>query len=282
MGTDALKHVIQSVGFDQREAKLYIVGLKIGAGPASLYAKKTKLNRVTVYHHLEDLVRRGLFTAIKKSRGRWYQPISPEKLSIEAHKNAESLDRMLPDLRAIMGKHHRTPRVRYFEGEEGLRDVYRDTLTAETDLLNFANSEIVRDFWKEYDEQYVEKRVKKGIYLKGIAPDDKVGRSVQGRDKESLREIRLVSAKDFTINNEINIYDNKVAIISFSSDETESFGVIIESKEVAETQRQIFDMAWRYAALGEGARKKEVDDIKEKVTKKDEKVREDQIAMFEQ
>ena len=43
-----------------------------------------------------------------------------------------------------------------------------------------------------------------------------------------------------------NIYDQKIAICSFASDR-EMFAVIIESREVAETQRQIFEMAWRYA-----------------------------------
>ncbi len=59
-------------------------------------------------------------------------------------------------------------------------------------------------------------------------------------------------AKDFDFTNEINIYDHKVAICSFDSGlrgDRDMFGVIIESKEVAETQRQIFEMAWRYAAL---------------------------------
>lgn len=277
MANAALQHVIQSVGLEPHEAKLYLIGLKMGAGPASEYAKSAKLNRITTYNHLEDLVKKGIFSAIKKQRGKWYEPISPEKLSIEARKNVESLERVVPDLKAMMGNHHRTPRVRYFEGADGIRSVYEDTLTAKGELLNFANSEIVRSFWKEYDLQYVKQRVKKGIYLKGIAPDDDTGRKVQGQDKASLREIRLVSVKDFPITNEINIYDNKVAIVSFSEDESELFGVIIESKEVADTQKQIFQMAWRYAALGEGARHKkgEKDD-----TAEDPKVRKDQLNMF--
>lgn len=276
MGNAALHHVIQSVGMDSEEAKLYLAGLRIGSGPASAYAKQTTLNRVTAYNYLEKLVKRGLFSAVKRKNAKWYQPISPENLSLEAHKSAQSLDRMLPDLRAIMGNHHRTPRVRYYEGPEGVRDVYRDTLTSETDILNFANSDIVRSFWKEYDKQYVAERVKKGIHLKGIAPDDEAGRRVQGKDKESFREIRLVSVKDFPINNEINIYDNKVAIVSFSEDESEIFGVIIESKEVSATQRQIFEMAWRYAALGEGARHKGEPKVP------DPKVRKDQLVMFDE
>ena len=88
--------------------------------------------------------------------------------------------------------------------------------------------------------------MERGIHLRGIAPDDAAGRKVHGEDKEKLREIRLVPARDFDFGNEINIYDRKTAICSFGS-QRDLFGVIIESKEVAETQKQIFEMAWRYA-----------------------------------
>ena len=86
--------------------------------------------------------------------------------------------------------------------------------------------------------------------LRGISPNDEVGCKVHGEDTKRLREIRLVSAQDFDFTNEINIYDHKVAICSFDAGlkgESDMFGVIIESKEVAETQRQIFEMAWRYS-----------------------------------
>jgi hypothetical protein len=121
---------------------------------------------------------------------------------------------------------------------------------ASGELLNFANSAVVRSFWPGYDEEYVAARVKRGIHLRGIAPDDAAGRKVHGEDRQRLREIRLVPAKDFDFQNEINVYDHKVAICSFDSGlrgNADMFGVIIESKEVAETQRQIFEMAWRYA-----------------------------------
>lgn len=276
--TTALQHIIESIGLEKHEAKLYLAGLKIGFAPASEYAKKSKFNRVTTYNYLEGLVKRGVFSAIKKARATYYEPISPEQLSMESRKNVEALERVLPDLHAMMGTHHRTPRVRYYEGAEGIKKVYEDTLTAQGELLNFANSQIVRTFWKEYDVQYVKQRVKKGIFLKGIAPDDEMGKKVRGENKENLREIRLVSVKEFPITNEINIYDNKVAIVSFSEDESELFGVIIESKEVAQTQKQIFQMAWRFAALGEGARKQRGSSGKETLV--EEEVRDDQIGMF--
>ncbi|MBT5237038.1 hypothetical protein HOL63_01555 [Candidatus Peregrinibacteria bacterium] len=278
MTTTALQHIIQSVGLEPHEAKLYLAGLKLGSAPASSYAKDTKLNRVTAYNYLEELVKRSMFTAAERGRTMHYTPVPPDQLSIEARKNVEALERAMPDLRSLMGSHHRAPHVRYFEGVKGVRKVYQDTLTADGELLNFANSAVVRDFWKEYDKEYVNKRIKKGIFLKGIAPDDDMGRKVHGRDNKSLREIRLVNAKEFPIHNEINIYDNKVAIVSFAEDEADLFGVIIESKEVAETQRKIFEMAWRFAQLGESSRKGGTKSAKQEAI--EEGVRKDQLNMF--
>ena len=242
-----IQHVLEAAGLHSREARLYLAGLQVGSAPASEYAKLAKLNRVTAYNTLEDLVKRGYFTVERKVRAKWYAPVAPEYLAVEARKNAEALDQSLPELRSLRGAEHRRPHVRFFEGWEGVRRVYEDTFTAKGELLNFANSAVLRKYWPAYDAEYVAERVKRGIHLRGIAPDDATGRRVQGMDKDSLREIRLVSAKDFDFRNEINIYGNKVSIVTLGEDEENLFGVIIESKEVAETQRQIFEMAWRYA-----------------------------------
>ncbi|MBI3332108.1 hypothetical protein HYZ99_04080 [Candidatus Peregrinibacteria bacterium] len=241
-----LIHILEAVGLDDKEAQLYLAGLQLGTAPASDYAKKAGVNRITTYNALEELVQKGYFTKVKKVRSKWYAPVAPEYLSLEARKSAEALDRALPELRSLQGAKYRKPRVRFFEGWEGVRHVYEDTLTAKSELLNFANSGVVRKFWPNYDEEYVAERMKRGIALRGIAPNDEVGQRVHGQDKERLREIRLVSATDFDFRNEINVYDHKVAIVSFG-DGKDMFGVIMESKEVAETQRQIFEMAWRYA-----------------------------------
>jgi sugar-specific transcriptional regulator TrmB len=249
MKQDALRHVLESVGMEEEEALLYLAGLALGCAPASAYAQKTKMNRVTAYNHLERMVQSNHMTQIVKNKTKWYTPISPDQLLVETQNNTLALDRSLSDL-------HRKPHVRYYEGMEGIRHIYNNTLTAKSEIRNFANSTIIRNFWKEYDAEYVAQRVERGIFLKGIAPDDALGRRVHGMDKENKREIRLVSAVDFPLNGEINMYDNKVAIINFSTDPDDIFGVIIESKEVADTQNHIFEMAWRYAILGDHKRAK--------------------------
>lgn len=240
--------VLEAVGLTRPEAQLYVIGLQLGSAPASEYSRSTGINRITAYTMLENMVRQGRFTVEKKLRAKYYTPVAPEYLSIEARKNADALNRALPELRSMQGAQYRKPHVRFFEGWEGVRRVYDDTLSAKSELLNFANSAVVRKYWPNYDEEYVAERVKRGVELRGIAPDDEAGKKVHGEDRKKLREIRLVPSKEFDFRNEINIYDSKVAICSFSGgSDADVFGVIIESKEVAETQRQIFEMAWRYA-----------------------------------
>jgi sugar-specific transcriptional regulator TrmB len=61
-----LEHVLQSIGFQEAEAQLYITGLQLGSAPASDYAKATGLNRITSYNLLEAMVHVGRFTMVKK------------------------------------------------------------------------------------------------------------------------------------------------------------------------------------------------------------------------
>jgi sugar-specific transcriptional regulator TrmB len=243
-----LIHILQAAGLSSEEAELYIKGLELGSVPASTYAKVTGFNRITTYNMLESMVERGLATSVKRERSKFYEPVSPESLAVEVRKNADALERSLPELRSLRGAEYRKPHVKFFEGWDGVRRVYEDTLTAKSEILNFANSLAVRQFWPSYDDEYVAERVRRKIRLRGIAPDDETGRRVHGEDKKKYREIRLVPAKQFDFQNEINIYDHKMAICSFpTKSEQDIFGVIIESQEVAKAQRQIFELAWNSA-----------------------------------
>ena len=92
--------------------------------------------------------------------------------------------------------------------------------------------------------------MKKKIYLRGIAPKDEYGENVIQENKKNHREIRLVIPTEFSFANEIFIYDDKIAIISYGKDEL--VGMIIESPEIASTQRAIFMMAWAFAGGKKG------------------------------
>jgi len=243
--TKTLIHTLKDIGLTDKESRVYIACLESGTSLVSKIAKSSGLNRVTTYDILEKLKEKGFVSFLTKNQLKYFSATDPEIVVSETHRKAQNLKSILPDLKRLKGDAIH-PHIRYFEGVEGIKAIYADTLTSKSEILNYANSREIRNFWPDYDNEYVKKRVKKKIYLHGIAPDDEYGKTVHKDDKKYFREIRLIDPQKFDFTNEINIYDDKVAIASFTG---ELIGMIIESKEIANTQKAIFKMAWEFAGI---------------------------------
>lgn len=239
-----LEDVLVDLGLTKKEAQVYLANLELGDSPASDIALRSHLNRVTCYDILEKLLKRGLISTYTKKKIKYFSATDPDVVRSDFRQKYLNLKAALPDLRRLHGKSSH-PRVRYYEGIDGVKKIYAETLNAQSEILNYADSKLIRQFWPNYDKEYVEERVKRKIYLQGIAPRDEQGEKVASENKLRYREIRLVEPGEYSFANEINIYDDKVAIVSFGKDEI--VGMIIESTEVADTQRAIFSMAWEFA-----------------------------------
>lgn len=240
----SLLPTLTAIGLSDKEARVYLASLEVGTSGVAEIARRARINRVTTYDILEKLMLKGMVSSSTNKGKQLFTATDPAVVSNEVKQRADDFKKILPDLKRIRGDAVH-PRVRYFEGLDGIKAIYEDTLTSKTEILNFANSREIRLHWPTYDADYVDKRVKKKIYLRGISPLDDHGKLVQSRDKTSHREIRLVPANEFTFTNEINVYDDKVAIISYK--DIPLWGMIIESHEIATTQRDIFKMAWNFA-----------------------------------
>jgi HTH-type transcriptional regulator, sugar sensing transcriptional regulator len=238
-----LNKILENIGLTGKEAKVYLAALEIGSNPVSKIGAKAKINRVTTYDILEKLTKKGLISSFTKAKIKYFTATDPEIVVQEYQKRIADLEKSLPDLKRLNGETTH-PRVRYFEGLEGIKGIYRDTLTSKTEILNYGDSKEIRTHWPTYDEDYVMERANKKIYLRGIALDDDHGKRVQHSDEKYFREIRLVAKEKFDFSNEIHIYDDKVAIISFKD---ELIGMIIESHEIANTQRALFKMVWEFS-----------------------------------
>lgn len=240
-----LINVFKNLGLTEKEAKVYLSCIEKGSAPVSHIAEGAGINRVTTYTILEKLIQKGLVSHFTKNKVKYFASTDPEIVVEEYEKRAVDLKKALPNLKRLTGQTSH-PKIRYFEGLDGIKTIYADTLTSKTEILNYSNSEEIRNNWPEYDKEYVEKRARKKIFLKGISPEDSAGIRVHAEDQKYNREIRLVPKEEFDFTNEINIYDDKVAIISFKD---ELIGMIIESPEIANSQRAIFHMCWQFSDL---------------------------------
>ena len=235
---------LRAIGLSLNEARVYLASLEGNTSPVSAIAGTAGMNRVSTHSILKRLLSRGLVVMSQQDGVTCYSATAPELFVKDVQAKAIDLQKSLPLLKALTNNHRDQPTVRFFEGDTGVKQAYHETLVATTEILNYSNSRDLRTYWPEYDEEYVVKRSMQKIFLRGLAPDDSQGRKVQATDEKYYRETRLLDKKHFAAENEINIYDDKFFIASF---EPSPFAIIIESQAVADTQRQIFEIAWSFS-----------------------------------
>lgn len=154
-----------------------------------------------------------------------------------------TFNEILPELLSITNLLEKKPSIQYFEGDEGIKRVYEDTLSyPNQEILVWISSEAVDCFNEDYLWKYAEKRKRNKIWQRSIGPDNKITRHLKITDEKYLRQSRLVSKDEMPFEVEINIYGGRfIGIMSFK----EEIGLIIESKKIYNTLKSIFEMNWR-------------------------------------
>lgn len=124
-----------------------------------------------------------------------------------------------------------------------MKQVYEDTLTSHEPIRAAATLEDMYDALGDYFPTYYKRRAKKGISIRAIIPKTPGGIERAKHDVEEDRQTAFVPTDTFLFLPEINIYDNKVMIASWR----EKLGIIIESAEIADAMKKIYELAWAEA-----------------------------------
>lgn len=243
-----LEELLQSLGLNEKESKIYLTLLGLDESLPSSIARKSGLKRPTTYVILQQLQKKGLVSHVKRHGSLYFRSVHPKLLLEEQKTRLEKLELAIPELTSLHERFEITPQMSVFEGKEGLIQIMEDTLTTKTEVLCWANPDIVMSLLADYYPTYVKKKVERNIWLRGIFCQDDVGVTFQNKGKEELREVYLVPKEKFPFKNEINIYDDKVAIISHQDE----IGIIIQNQNITDTQRAIFNLAFEYAKILDG------------------------------
>lgn len=234
------------MNFSEKEADVYLALLELGKGTVSTIARKATLNRTTGYHILDSLVGKGLVSITGKEPKQEYMAESPDKITELIEKKFNQYKQYLsqaketvPQLKSFHNISDR-PKVRFYEGEQGLVDVYEDTLTSREPIVSYATFDDMHKTLPKYFPSYYKRRAEKGISIRGIVPKTPLALERKEHNKEEAREMVFVNPNKYSFTPEIDIYDNKVMIASWR----EKLGIIIESAEIADAMKKIFEIAW--------------------------------------
>lgn len=235
--------VLKKAGLSESQAKVYYVLLSNGELTPAEISEKCDETRENCYSIVKKLDEMGLIekTEAKKAT---YRVLNPSNLEILAErrrrivqKNEKFLKDNMSSLLDIFYANNEMPGARTLEGIDGIKEVYRDTLRVGKDiylLRTRADLDLNKD---GFLDDYRKKRGRLGITTYALCPDSPEGRKnmLSGQDV-SYRFNRTIMDNQYSAPVEIDIYGNKVALISFG--ETQ-MATIITSPTIAEAMRQI-------------------------------------------
>jgi sugar-specific transcriptional regulator TrmB len=240
----SIDQTLSQIGLQETEVRFYLAALELGQASVRDISAKAGISRTNAYDVFSRLRDQGLVAEIAGSNAKTMLVVAepPEQLIELLDARRRKLDTLLPELRSLHNRASGKPRVRYYQGLEGIKHVISDTLSVRDKTLLGILS--MRDLFevpgRTWMDDFVRRRIEAGVFLRVIRSPVKDIANVWPQSTKDLRDVRFAST-DFIFSMTSYVYDNKVAIIS---SQRENFAMTIESEEFVMMQRNLFNFFW--------------------------------------
>lgn len=244
-----LESILHSLGLPPSSQKIYTELLEHGETTARLLSEKLGITRPSTYDHLAILVKRGLVVEKKKENKTYFAADDVRHIERALAENIETLKEqkesfatMLPSL--IKDFSTESPKIRFFEGKEGMLHLLYDVLWAkgETIYTLWPHEEMLRVLGKDALIRFNTRRLQEKITVNALWPHGTTSAkdSIWGVKDTCLERRHAPKGVSFRMG--YTIYGDKV---SFISSHREVFGFIVQSKDFAELMRSQFEVMWK-------------------------------------
>lgn len=237
---------LKKLGLKESEVLIYLSVLEQGNATVLSIARTTGIKRGTVYEITTSLLDKGFLKATVSEKKRYLIAEDPRIVTAKFKEYTDTLLTHLPQLLALQNSNENKPKITFYEGEEEVWQIYEDTLRTGEPILSYTS---VIDVYNLLDpgriEDYIKRRVEKRIPVKIIALESEASRLWAKRGTQELRDVRLIPKEQYNFSADVEIYGNKVAIVSFKED---IFGIVIESEQISQMMRSAFELMWEASA----------------------------------
>lgn len=243
-----MDELLRELGLSDKETKTYLSCLEKGPSTIQAIAKDASLPRSSTYLIIEALIQKGLIYQTSQGKKDLFVASSPKKIlevlnekKSRLFKLEEKLSLALPQFTSLYNSMPQKPKVSYFEGFEGIKNIFEETLTArEILVLCSGYNKPIEKKLSDYLDVYFEEVDKQKIPTFEIIGEGLDAKEYKEKYHGKLHQIRLTPRKEKFSHIDKMLYDNKIAIVSFVL----LNGVVIENKEVADFEKELFWRLW--------------------------------------
>lgn len=237
------KSVLKNLGLSENETSIYLILLKTGSAPVSKIAEKAGMYRPYVYDTLNRLLEKSLVSFVVEDKKKFFSASHPEKLLDLLNEKKSDLEEVLPYLISLTEKNKDEPNVKLIRGKEVVVTIQKIVFS---ELEKRGGENLVMGVDDSKYLEYAPIYLKKFISL--LERNKFKERVISSEDSKvyvggKTSEYRFVP-KQFFNPTATHIVGNLVCIIIWS---VPLLGIIIESKDVADSYRKNFNILWKTA-----------------------------------
>jgi sugar-specific transcriptional regulator TrmB len=255
-----IENPLRRIGLTEGEIRVYAALLDTGETTTGSIVKDARVSNSKVYPILNRLIAMGLVSYVKKGRIKHFKTTSPQnildmlenrKSSIEEQK--QEIVRILPAL--LLRERKKRPRHEssVFEGYHAVKKYYKtllkDLRKGDERLVFGARSGYpiakgAQYFFKSYHKSWVRKGLRSRMIFN---MDLRETGSVKFYENSPLTEVRFLP--QLTLSS-IGIQKHGIDMLIWTKETAILF--VIESREIARTFREYFEVLWRSASVRKG------------------------------
>lgn len=237
---------LRSVGFSRYEVQIMVYLFRVKKADLKHISQETAISQSMAQAALNNLVRKGLVIG-EAGQSDLYASCSADHfrawLRDERQRHLEVYNRVEEDLDGFFEEVEESswqPKVLYYEGHEGLKEIYDDILETGQDIYTCTDmTKLVSHFGEDYLEEFINTRIEKDMHLYTIRSKDADTRLKSGEEKRNQKsngkrdELRTIKTlENLRLDGEVKVYGDKCAIIALSKNE-QPIGFVFQSKEIA-------------------------------------------------
>lgn len=239
-----LIQILSSVGFTEKEAKVYIALLQLGRASSYSISSRSGLKKPTTYVILDELIKKGLATKIPRAKKQQYIATPPEEFFANAEEKLKQAKKALPELITMSENEKIKVQTLFYEGVKGIEDAlsYHVKEMGGKEIVGlFATAEDAPNDLLNVYKSWGDKLNKAGVLIRGITPEHESTKEInEYQAKQFSFKVKRIPISDYSSKVSLEAGDDFVRIILNKPQQA----LIIRNPEFAKCIKEIFEIVY--------------------------------------
>jgi HTH-type transcriptional regulator, sugar sensing transcriptional regulator len=233
-----LKDALVQFGLSKNEVEVYLFLLKNGVSSPAQISAGTNISRPNTYPLLLTLEAKDLAREEKMGNKKAYLATDPESLYRSIEHKQETIQEILPELRALHVKQKNKPSIQFFDGKEQIKEVYLSLLESK-EIFAIGSTHKLDKLFPKFFPAWIKKVREKKIVINDVlthASSETAGPMM----KEALKgyySMNYLPPNYKDLPTDILIWDDHVALITL---EEPYFATVLTNPLLSQTLKTIF------------------------------------------